>query len=598
MKVKEMFSYTYTERMCVMKRTLGYFGCATLALLAVSCGSKKSSSAPPAAASTAPGVTASTGNTVVIGGKLAAAASLTDSFGLASTQRQLLYFSLLGGNIMGAPQAITADAAGSFSVKVSKVNDTLVAAQAAIAQTPVDKVPLEKAFPSYASQIAVMSDDVIKSQLSSFLTQMASQGGPQYILVSYVPSGDALAEAKSFQFVGMPTSGNNVMVFPGDALMGNLSLGTVTGGAGDDATSELKADATVLSLTDKQIKEIASVGQTLKMVKNYWVNKQADGSVSLEAQPFFMWNGKISDLVAVAGGSDPAAGGSDPAAAVYSGYGMYVQDSLDTAIQFSKMCPAATGSGQSMVFGTPTQILNLFPPAQIAWQVRNWNGTLSSATYFDASTPLNNGSTSLQSQNGKNVCNGGASGFYARDDGDGNYMFNWGTGGSLQGKVPAGFWDLQIDSTSRGKFDLSAAYPVDADGNSKIPVPRVSYTKDGNNVSNVTFTLAVYDPAAKAFVDMNDLALFKKMASQISVSVNILNGSGADEVRGVYQRTASSDAPLTVDLNADGSTFSTTLPAQYQKPFATSYSGSGTISSIMISYVIGGSNYAFGFGIN
>jgi hypothetical protein len=551
--------------------TLKYMGVGLLALAVVSgCGKKgddDDSPAAPAAGTT--GVTPASGDTVAVTGQL-----VLNAQGLAAEQRQVLLFTMLAGKIFSAPAKVDVDADGRFSVNVDAQNGKLAAVKTAMAQSPIDKAPLKSAFPEYANDIDGMSDEQLKTNLQNMITQMEAQGGPQYLLISYAVSGDPLAEAKSFQFIGLPTGGKNVMVLPGDALKGNLGLGSITG-SGDDATTELKADDSVFALDNNALTQLASLGQTLKMVKNFWVNKTADGTkTNLEAQPFFAWQGKIADI---------GASGSAPAALKYTGYGMYVKFNSQE-VNFETMCPSS---------GTPSQSVQLYPPADIKWQTMNYDGTLSAGKTFGTAAPLNNGQTSRQDQNGKSVCNGSESGFYARDDGNGDYMLNWGTGGSLQGKVPAGFWDFKLASASKGQFDLSAGYPVDDSGNAKVLVPQLTLTKSGDNVTHMSVKFAVFNTVTNTYEQATDLSLFKKMATDIAMSVSISNGNGADEHRG--QAEGSDGDAKDIVLTWDGATLNGAIGAAYQKPIAADYSASGQVVSFAISYVIGGSSYRFEF---
>ncbi len=543
----------------------------SLVLLAFACGKKKS--AGDETDTSAPGVSGKVGDSVSLSGQLnLAAANL--GFNADSTQRQILYFMLVGGEVFDAPTKVVVDANGKFTASVSAVNKKLVSIKAALEQSPIDKAALKEALPEHAADIDAAPDAELKSALQDLVDKMDAAGGPQYLLVSYVPSGDALEEAKSFQFIGLPSSGQNVMVFPADGLKGNLNLGKISG-SGDNATAELKANSSVFAMDDNAIVQLASIGQTLKVVKNYWVNKDENGKVAVEAEPFFAWQAKLSDIVD---------GGSAAAAPVYSGYGLYVKVNGFTSVNFDALCP--TGPN-----GTPTQKLTLAPPADVSWATSNWQGTLNPATVLNEASPFNNEQTSRQSQNGKSVCMGNATGFYGRDDGNGSYMFNWGTGGSLQSAVPAGFWDFKLDGTSKGKFDVSSGYPVDADGKAKVYVPRVSITKSGENVSGIDVKFAVYNAATKTYDDVSDVALFKKMAADISISVSISNGNGADEHRGVMGR---SDSENEVNMVWDGAVVKGSIDAAYQKAIASDWNSSnGKITSIAVSYVIGTSNYRF-----
>lgn len=346
----------------------------------------------------------------------------------------------------------------------------------------------------------------------------------------------------------------------------------------DNAGAEVTADEKMFKFGAKGIVQLAAIGQTLKMVKNFWINKNADSSdVSMEGQPFFAWNAKISDMVD---------GGSAATAPVYSGYGMYVKLSKMTDLNFDKSCPAS---------GTPSQTIQLFPPSDIPWVTINNDGSKTANKTISATVPFDNSSPSRQSQNGKSVCNGSGTGFYLRDDGSSNYMANWGTGGSLQNSVPTGYFTFKLDSTYKGAFDISSGYPLETGGISKVPVPRMSLTKDGNgNVTAFTIKFAIYNFEKKAYEDMTDMGLFKRMATSVGGGFNVGNGSGSDESRATTDGEGTSD--ISIAWSADGLSLVGTITSASKKlPVGSSYFTSNKITSFYASYIIGGSSYRFSF---
>ncbi|NDE15375.1 hypothetical protein EBZ80_10635 [bacterium] len=522
----------------------------------------------------------STGGLTVTGQlQLASTLALDGTFA-----RQVVYFKILSGRVEGAPQKVSVAADGTFSFNVETENAKATAAKNAITQSPVDRAALKVAFPEYASQIDGMTDEQIIEGLRSYVDELVSHGGPQYVMVSYVPSasGDALAEAESFQFIGLPTGGANVVALPADSVKGDVALGAIAAGTGDDATASLKADGNVLNLSDSAITQLANISQTLKLVKNYWVNKSSDGTMAyVDAQPFFAWQGHFSDLVD---------GGSSASAPAYSGYGMYVQlRNSDLAI--NSVCPAS-GTQQSPV--APVTNLTLFPPASVPL-TSTTNGVTTTIKTLDPSHPFNNLQAYQSSQNGKTICGGADTGFYGRFDGDGQWMLNWGTSGSIGNAVPAGWWSYKEDGSLKGSFDLSAGYPIDDNGHAKVLVPRVSVTKDGSNkVTGIRATFAVFNGATGTYEDASDLTVFKKMSSELMLSLSLVNGSGGmDEI---YGGVGQSNGALTVAWDSSGTALETSVPAAHQGELASGWSNNtGKVVAIAASYVVGGSTYRFEF---
>jgi hypothetical protein len=421
---------------------------------------------------------------------------------------------------------------------------------------------LKKAFPQYANDIDGMTEEELRQGLKEMVDQLAAQGGSQYILVSYVPGGSALDEARSFQFIGLPTSGSNdVIVIPGESVKGNLDLG------------QIGADSDVFDLDDNAINQLATVGQTLKTVKNYWANRnpKASDGVTSRAEPFFMWTTTFANLQA----------GATPAQFDYSGWGTYVKVENDS-LNFDAFCPSS---------GTPTQAITFVPPADVIWGQKDNSGQISNPKTLNAATPFDNGQPSRMSQNGKSVCNGSATGFYARQDEANQYMLNWGTGGSIQGEIPKGFWQLKLDSSNIGNHDLSAGYPIDANGKTKVYVPKVNVTKSGDNLATVNVQWYIYNTASASYEALTSLELFKKLGSDIAISVSIGNGNGADERRAVVGRSDGND----FSIDWSGNNLVATMPAEYQRPLSSQWGQSGKITGIMIQYKIGSTTYNFSF---
>jgi hypothetical protein len=289
------------------------------------------------------------------------------------------------------------------------------------------------------------------------------------MLVAYQKSGDPVAEANSFKFIGFDAGGRSVSALPMGKLKGNVNMGEVTINDSRTASSQLKADEVILA-SEGEIEVIISTSDLLKNAVNRHMNKVNQWGVF----PFFMFMGEHDGFASVDGEFANLANYD------YNGLGFYVATRKSTPFTFDDVCAVAEASRKD---------ISLTPPATI--KVRGFD---SSGTLYDSTVLTNKGGSgeaSQSTQNGKRTCgassdNNTNGGFYAREDGDNEIQLNFGSGGSIVGTVdtagnytlPEGIWPLAYDGTTIGNFDLATSIPV-RDG--KPQAPALSFKVNTNS---------------------------------------------------------------------------------------------------------------------
>ncbi len=459
-----------------------------LLLDASACGKKSKDKSTAGVTSSTPGVVASDASVVALTGKLALPLGLTD------TTRGVLAFKLVGGESSGDPQVIDVDADGNFSLNIDKslADVDYVNAQLALPAAQRDA----NAFPAAVSRVVGVSVDEVKQFMSTATDdelKAAFQGeldkqkklGTVTLLVAYDKSGDKVAEANSFRFIGMPTaSGANLSAIDTQAIKGNLSFGSISAGEGDDATSQLAA-GDALSISTAAQESLASSSKALRSIKNRYMN------TGWRASSFFVWQDK-------AGKADATDKASDPASYYFDGTGFYVgsTDGVDTPFAYDDVCGA---SAKAVKFTPPS-------PVDIGSFDNQGNATGTSTVSTFQNTNLR------QDHQGDNrICLGDT--FYAREDGTHEFMLNF---GRLVNPSPEGLWKLTYDGTELARFDLDLAWPV-VDSKPIIYMPLVKFITTAGKVSGIEVQLAKWN--GTAYVVETDLSGIKKLIKEANASV-------------------------------------------------------------------------------
>ncbi len=473
---------------------------ATLMLVSfsfLSCGKKKDSSS--SAASSDPGVQESTDNNLTLSGTLAIS---SPTLALASAGADgILAFSISSGTVIGEPTKIDVASDGTFSLPMTRKNDAVetMKDQAALPAAQRDWNALLEAAAKVVDLDGMTAEDLKgmdESELQSGIAEVAanlSTAGSMTMLVAYTKSatGDVVAEAESFRFIGMPTSGGQTLSgIPMSDLKGNISFGNISG-SGTDVKSQITAND-AMNLSTDAIERFAEIGKALKMVKNSYMNQ--DWGV----EPFYVWNAtqKPADLLGAY---------SDASKQSYSGYGFYVRTLSKTDLTFANMCG--------------TKVVTFTPPSAVT----SSEGSSHTVTAFD------NKSVTTSKQGSSDICSG--NGYYARADYQNSVlsgiMLNFGTGGSIT-TSPEGLWKLAIDGTTVGNYDLALASPVDSDGNPTVLVPSVQFTQSGSNVVSMSVKLYAYKDGA--YSEVTDFAPVRALISQMEGSITRASDNGESRV--------------------------------------------------------------------
>ena len=465
--------------------------------LASACSAKKSSTPEDTAeptASTEPGVTTNTGNSLAVAGKLNLALGLRGlGFSLAdSTTKGVVLFTLdYTSKLASPPTAIAVSDDGSFTIPIER--NRLEKLESAIVGGVVNRTIAKEIFPQYATEIDSMSDAELVEGLTEEIDAMKKHPDMRYVLVSYDISGDKEAEAKSMQFIGLPTSGSALKLLPGDALKGDLNLGLITG-SGDEATSTLTA-ADSLELSSSVLEEMAGASQTLKFLKNVWMNPDSKAEVT----PWFSYtNADVASTVNKF---------TTPSGIVYTGGGYYIKP-VDIGATWGEVCPPnpanASDKTGTTYSATPAKIVKWYPPIDLL--------SSTSGETFGPTNPYTNagGSYQRQDQYGETSCAKASTvggGMYTRASAESDTDFQLQLGDYIKGKTPEGLWRLKVDATEQGRWDLSAAAPYDKDGDPVIYVPAIKVITDSAGMATgFQAKFYFYDKATKAFREALDTA--------------------------------------------------------------------------------------------
>ncbi len=445
-------------------------------VFAAGCSKKKDSKDPePTAepgAPSSPGTTTATGDTYVMTGSLAITGTALTTTG----DWKVINYRLVDGSIATETE-YDVDDNGLFTVNLANDASQKARLEAIVAGTTLsdsDAEFLGALFGETPAKIVEFwnsQNAEIKEYINEFITSVETSGTAS-MLVAYQKSGDPVAEANSFKFIGFDAGGRSASALPVGKLKGNVNMGEVTINDTRTASSQLKADEVILA-SEGELEVIVSTSDLLKNAVNRHMNKVNGWAV----YPFFMFMGANGGFANVNGEY------ANLADYDYNGLGFYVATRKGTPFIFDDVCASAEASRKE---------ISLTPPATI--KVRGFD---SLGTLFDSTLLTNKGGSgeaSQSTQDGKRTCgassdNNTNGGFYAREDGTNEIQLNFGTGGSIVGTtdtagnytLPTGVWPLAYDGTNIGNFDLATSIPV-REGRPQAPALSFKVNTDSNGV--------------------------------------------------------------------------------------------------------------------
>ena len=418
---------------------------------------------------------------------------------LSATTPGVLVVKMNGKSQVEEFKELEVDSSGNFTASVDRKDSQADKAAAILKDGGVNRALAKEVYPQYASQIDGMTDAEIRSGLQENIDESSRYGGYKYMLIAYDKAGDALSQAKSMQFIGLPLAdGASLRMLPGEAVTGNLNLGSIAG-SGDEAKATATAES-ALTVSGNFLKELAALSQTLKVVKNDWVNRETKPA---NLTPWYGFKTTGFDAIRNTW--------SDPSKAEYSTSGLYMGIN-NIGATFGEVCPAnpsnpsdTSGSDYS---ATPAKKVEWFPPQDV---------TISTVVY-GPSAPFSNilGSFKRSAQYGEVSCS--ASGMYTRAKLDTDTSYQMQLGQDISGTVPAGFWKLSVDGTAKGYWDISAAKPLDENGKPVVYMPAMkAVLDDQSKITRMDIKFFFYDRSTNAYVAVSDVTGLRSTIHQLNL---------------------------------------------------------------------------------
>lgn len=340
---------------------------------------------------------------------------------------------------------------------------------------------------SDAEIIALIKSSIEKYKDSPYAGERA------YVIVSMKASGDRVAEAASFRFIGLSTGAGPMILFPAKVAKGDMSLGKITP-KGDSAVAALKADDKSFDLSAQTIANMASTSNALKTVKNVWMNADPKTGVEILPTPSFTWGTATSDS---------AEGHNDVAKFQYGGFSSYIS-LFKTKISLASACAADEDD---------RTILGIYPPVEVVDSLGD--------TYGPATPRTNAGALSepLASEGGgeRQRCMVGSA-YVAGNDYLKGEVEQLGLIGTYEGaETPTGLWLLKKATTTLAYFDLAITDPRDADGVPRIFIPSLTWDVEESTGKITAYHVAfnVWNPATKKYERITDVEAFERIRTEI-----------------------------------------------------------------------------------
>lgn len=258
-------------------------------------------------------------------------------------------------------------------------------------------------------------------------------------------------------YVSIIDGEENLVLFPTEYMLDDVYLGELTNTDGD-ARSEFGLDENLESyqLSIDQLKELAQIDNTFRAVSNHYINYNEDTGTYYRVETGLGWHFPLNSTINQFSVID---------AYTYLGFKISVFSNDQTSLLYEDI---ATG----------TQILEVYPPVEV---VQHYVPTDTDKTFSPATPFTNEGSDLVTGFEGEEQLidwgNGVLDGYY-----DTNVIeFSMGSGFSLQGLPPRGYWRVETEGNETAVFDASVTSPFDDDGNPVVPVPALKCNLDSND---------------------------------------------------------------------------------------------------------------------
>jgi len=165
--------------------------------------------------------------------------------------------------------------------------------------------------------------------------------------------------------------------------------------------------------------------------------------------------------------------------------------------------------------------LKLIPPAGATLQVGD--------TTYSADNPFTSEGGSIESlEGGEEECEGGIT--YFRKEADGSVMVNIITGDNSSSlittkPIPPGFFQLQLNGNTIGKFALSYNLPISDDQHLKTPIPAIKLDLDENNkIKGIYVQWYIYNPSTQSY-ETTDLSKVNSITDNYSIHLDDFDGT-------------------------------------------------------------------------
>ena len=316
-----------------------------------------------------------------------------------------------------------------------------------------------------------------------------------HVIMTVEENEDPLAEAESIKFINVPAgNGESAIDLQTNLLKKDMELGEIVEKDGELLSqNSLSEDDFDLSL--KALQELATTDDTLRKIKNDYINSDLDEGTYIRYGPKFMWKGLFSNVI------DKA---SSPEDLSFLSYGLWFDAKRDD-FTLEKICHSSSPSFQS---------LRLVPPEQVFWMPESENVSLQEISNVSANEIVDSPQMS-----GRKVCsasdNSGGPFQAYQDASDPRVSFAF---QGMTGKVPSGFWDLFLGDKKVGRFDVASGHPFRGDiPIIYVPSLKLNYDSSTKKLLSMEVELYLYDFVEKTYKKILDLDTFMKISTEFTV---------------------------------------------------------------------------------